>query len=72
METVTKSDIAEILKQLAILKKDVEDMKARITDDDCILTEDDCNAIKEYEKEKKEGKLVCLDQVKKSLKYAKC
>lgn len=70
METVTKSDIREILAQLAMLRKDVEYMKTRITDDDCILSENDKEAIKVYEKEKKEGKLIPLSQIKKSLNYA--
>jgi len=70
METVTKSDIREILAQLAMLRKDVEYMKTRITDDDCILSGDDIEDIKVYEKEKKEGKLIPLSQIKKSLNHA--
>ncbi len=52
METVTKSDIREILKQLAMLRKDIEYMKSMIKDDVCILSEDDKGDIREYEKEK--------------------
>jgi hypothetical protein len=69
METVTKSDIKEILAQLAMLRKDVEYMKSIISDDDCVLSEDDKEAITEYKKEKNEGKLKSLEEIKKSLNY---
>jgi hypothetical protein len=45
-------------------------MKSVIKDDDCILSEDDKEDIREYEKEKKEGKLISLSQIKKCLNYA--
>jgi hypothetical protein len=67
MDAVTKSDIKEILTQLAILREDVEYMKSAIKDKDCILREDDQEAIREYEKEKKEKTLIGIDQIKKSL-----
>lgn len=70
METVTKSDIREILAELAMLRKDVEYMKTRIIDHDCILSEDDKEAIEEYEKEKKAGKLKSFEEIKKNLNYA--
>jgi hypothetical protein len=67
METITKYQAEEILEKLTKLQADMEFLKNNIVDTDCILTEDDIEAIKEAEREYKEGKTISHEQLKKEL-----
>ena len=68
METIQKSDIREIMKKLAKLEEDVEFIKENIVDVDSIITEEDRKDFEEYEKEKREGRLINEYQLKKELR----
>ena len=57
----------QIIQELNNLKKEVKQIKERMVDIDSILTEDDYEALLTYRKEKKAGKLVSHDQLKKEL-----
>jgi hypothetical protein len=67
METITKYQAEEILEKLAKLQADMEVLKRNMVDPDCILTEDDLEAIEEAEKEYKEGRTICHEELKKEL-----
>lgn len=54
-----------ILKKLENLEKEVREIKTRMVDSDSIMTENDYSALIEYRKEKKAGKLISHEHVKK-------
>ena len=55
----------DIIMKLARLQADINYIKNHI--EDVTLSEDDSEAIEEYEKEKKEGKLISHANLKKEL-----
>ena len=60
-----KIDAKEIMTKLARLQKDMDYVREHI--EDITLTEDDLQAIKEAEKDLKEGKITSLEDLKKEL-----
>ncbi len=56
-----------ILKKLENLEKEIKEIKTRMVDSDSIMTENDYSALIEYRKEKKAGKLISREHVKKEL-----
>lgn len=67
METINQSDMQDVLKKLAKLQEDVDYLKANMVDIDNIVTEDDKRDFEEYERDKREGKLISEEQLKKEL-----
>jgi len=65
MEVEAANMNKEILMKLAKLQSDMEYVKERL--EDSSLTMEDVESIEEYEKEKKEGKLVSHEDLKKEL-----
>ena len=53
--------------ELKSIKKDLSYLITNMVDPDEILTEEDLESIKEYEKDKKAGKLTSLEKVKEEL-----
>lgn len=64
METVTLKTLHDDLK---VVKRELHDIKDHMVDIDSILTEDDYVALKEYKREKSEGKLTSHKELKKEL-----
>ena len=60
-------DTKELLNELKIIKVNIDFIKQHMVDIDSIMTAEDYEALKEYEKEKKTGKLVCHEELKKEL-----
>lgn len=56
--------VAEELKEI---RKDLDFIKEHMVDIDSIMTEDDYEALQNYRKEKKEGKLISHEQLVKEL-----
>jgi len=54
-----------IMKELSKLRQDVDSIKEHI--EDITLSQDDLEALEEYEKDKKEGKLISHKELKKEL-----
>lgn len=67
METIQKPEIREIMEKLAKLQEDVEYIKENMVDVDSVMTEDDYEAIEKARKEKKDGRLISHEQLKKEL-----
>lgn len=67
METIQKPEIREIIEKLAKLQEDVEYIKENMVDIDSIITEEDKKDFEEYEKEKRGGRLISEEQLKKEL-----
>ncbi len=59
----------EIVDELKALRQDVEYLKVHMADADSIMTEDDYEALQQYRKEKKSGKLVSHAALKKELGF---
>ncbi len=57
----------QILEKLESIKSELDYLKEHMVDIDSILTEDDFQALKESEKEHKEGKTIKLKDLKKQL-----
>ncbi|MBI5332425.1 MAG: hypothetical protein HZB65_02545 [Candidatus Aenigmarchaeota archaeon] len=55
------------MEKLETIEKELKDIKEHMVDIDSILTEDDYEALLEYRKEKKAGKLISHKQLKKEL-----
>ncbi|MFH1432223.1 MAG: hypothetical protein ABIG84_03315 [archaeon] len=65
---MTEAAIPEkIADELAAIRQDLDYIKKHMVDVDSIMTEDDYIALQEYRKEKKSGKLVLHEQVKREL-----
>jgi len=60
-------DTKELLNELKIIKVNIDFIKQHMVDIDSIMTAEDYEALKEYEKEKKTGKLVSHEELKKEL-----
>ncbi len=58
----------EILNELRTIRVDIELIKKHMVDVDSIMTKEDLEALEEYEKEKKAGKLTDYKELKKELK----
>ena len=56
-----------IISELKAIREDLSYLKEHMVDIDSILTEDDFIALQEYRKEKKEGKLISHEKLKKEL-----
>lgn len=56
-----------IISELKAIKEDLNYIKEHMVDIDSILTEDDFIALQEYRKEKKEGKLISHEKLKREL-----
>ena len=67
METITKFQAEEILKRLSNIETRMNIIVEHVVDDDSVLSEDDLEAIKEAEKEYKEGRTISHEQLKKEL-----
>ena len=65
-EVIAKS-LYELRTVMKHIKRDVEEIKTRMVDADSIMTEDDYEALLLYRKEKKAGKLISHEELKKSL-----
>lgn len=63
-EAISKDDIHSELKAI---REDIEYLKEHMADIDSIMTEDDFIAVTKAREEKKQGKLVPLDSLKKEL-----
>lgn len=59
--------ISNIIGEIEEMKKDIHYIKEHMVDADSILTEDDYALLQEYRKEKKDGKLVPHEKLKKEL-----
>lgn len=59
--------IQELETEIRTIKKEVAYLKEHMVDVDSIMTEDDFEALVEYRKEKKAGKLAPHEQLKKEL-----
>jgi len=57
----------QIIAELKTIKGEIEFIKQHMVDIDSIMTAEDYEALKEYEKEKKTGKLVSHEELKKEL-----
>jgi len=57
----------ELTKELKTIKKELIFIKEHMVDIDSIMTEDDFIALQQYRKEKKDGKLISHDKLKKEL-----
>ena len=67
METITKSDLREIIEKITALQEDISYIKCNMVDGDCILTEEDKISIEEAERDLKEGKTISLENFEKEL-----
>ena len=67
METIQKSDISHIIEKLGKLQEDVDYLKKHIVQIDSEITEQDKVDFDEYEREKREGRLLSEQQLKKEL-----
>ncbi len=56
-----------LMNELKKLRIDINIIKENLIDEDTFLDEEDKKAIKDYEKEKKEGLLISFEQLKKEL-----
>jgi len=61
------SETKQILEELKEIKHELHYIKDHMIDVDTVLDEDDRQAIKNAEKEFKEGKAIPLEQLKKDL-----
>lgn len=57
----------QVLQKLGEIEKEIRYIKENMLDADSIMTEEDFEALLEYRKEKKAGKLVSHEDVKKEL-----
>jgi len=57
----------QIINELKNIKIDINFIKQHMIDVDSIMTKEDYEALKEYEKEKREGKLISHEELKKEL-----
>lgn len=57
----------DLLKEIDILKKEIQEIKANMVDPDSLLTEDDYICLQNYRVEKEEGKLLSESVVRKEL-----
>ena len=57
----------QILEKLDKIEKEVKQIKNHMIDVDSIMTEEDYEALLAYREEKKAGKLITHDQLKKEL-----
>ena len=62
-------EIKSILEELKSIKLDLNYIKEHIIDIDSIMTEEDYEALLNYRKEKKLGKLISHEALKKELEY---
>lgn len=67
MEITQKSDIHKIIEKLAKLQEDIEYIKENMVDVNSVMSEEDKKDFEEYEKEKREGRLISEEQLKKEL-----
>ncbi|MEK6818936.1 MAG: hypothetical protein AABY10_03290 [Nanoarchaeota archaeon] len=65
MEQEVKINAHEIMSKLARLQLDINYIKEHM--EDLALSEEDLEAVEEYEKEKKSGKLISHKDLKKEL-----
>ncbi len=57
----------QILEKLDKIEKEVKQIKSHMVDIDSIMTEEDYGALLAYREEKKKGKLITHDQLKKEI-----
>jgi len=57
----------ELVKELKTIKKELVFIKEHMVDIDSIMTEDDFISLQQYRKEKKDGKLISHNKLKKEL-----
>ncbi len=57
----------ELAGELKAIRQDLDYIKKHMVDSDSIMTENDYIALKEYKNEKKTGKLISQEQLKKEL-----
>jgi len=57
----------EVVKELKAIRQDLDYIKDHMVDSDSILTEEDYKALQAYREEKKAGKLISHEQLKKEL-----
>ena len=57
----------QIIAELKTIKGEIEFIKQHMVDVDCIMMREDYEALKEYEKEKKAGKLISSEKLKTEL-----
>lgn len=62
------NETGQILNESRGIKIEIEFIKKHMVDVDSIMTEKDYEALKEYKKEKKAGKLFSNEEIKKELK----
>ncbi len=58
---------ATLAAELKAIREDIDYIKEHMVDADSIMTEDDYEALLAYRKEKKAGKLISHEQLKKEL-----
>ena len=56
-----------ILQELKVIKAELKIIREYMVDVDSIMTEDDYRALEESRKEKRDGKLISSEQLKKEL-----
>jgi proline dehydrogenase len=66
MEAIQKSDINKIMEKLAKLQADVDYLKENMIEGEDIAAEDRRD-FEAYEREKREGRLISEEQLKKEL-----
>lgn len=59
--------ISKFANELRSIRKDLSFLKKHMVDIDSIMTEEDFLALQDYRKDKKEGKLLSHEQLKKQL-----
>ena len=59
---------AELINELRSIKKEISFIKEHMVDMDSILSEEDYTALQDYRNEKKIGKLISHEKMKKELK----
>ncbi len=57
----------QVLQKLGKIEKEIRYIKENMLDADSIMTEEDFEALLEYRKDKKAGKLISHEDVKKEL-----
>lgn len=57
----------QLIQELKGIKKELHYIKEHMVDVDSVMTEEDYMALQEYRKEKKEGKLISHEDLKREL-----
>ena len=67
METISKSQMQEILNRLSKIEARIDIIANCVTNDDSMLSEGDIKCIKEAEQEYQEGRTISHEELKKEL-----